>query len=109
MVGIERLKEDLTVIGKVAAKVDKALEDGKVSITEGVGLAFSLPDLIGVAKTMKEAYAELKDLTSPEKDELVEHFKAEFDLANDKAEAAVEKIVELGVNIADSLGLFKDE
>jgi len=109
MVGIENLKQDLASLAKMVSKLDGALEDGKVSVGEGIGIAFSAIDLIKVAKTVKAAYEELVDLDDPERVELVAYFKEVFDLRDDKAEEVVESIVELALTLADSLSLLGGE
>lgn len=101
--GIERLKKDLTILGKLVKTVDKALEDGKVNLVEGIGIAFKVADLIKVAKTFKEAKHELLDLTAEESIELENHFRQEFDLRNDQAEMVVEMMVELALQVAISM------
>ena len=107
MVRTEQLKKDLLVIAKIVNLVDNALEDGKVNVAEGVGLAFKAIDLIGVIKNFKQAQEELMDLTSDEVPEIVEAFKQEFDIDNDKAEEVVETVIELALNLVLSLDMFK--
>jgi hypothetical protein len=110
MVGIETLKQDITTIAKVIGKVDKALEDDKVSLSEGIGLAFELPGLFKIAKSYKNAWAELRDLSDDEVAELSDHFAQEFDLSDDDAEIMVENFVELLLSLASAfLSLPKSE
>ena len=105
-IGIEQLKKSLTVLAKVTGAIDKALEDGKVNIAEGIGIAFKAVDLIGVIKNLKQARAELADLSELEIVELTEHFSTEFDLRNEEAEQMVEVILELALQIVVSMELL---
>lgn len=106
-VGIETLKKNLTVIGKLVAAVDQALEDGKVSIPESVAIAFKAVPLIGVVKGIKDAKAELADLNAAELQELNAHFVKEFELRNDKAELMVEMVIELMLQVVLATEVFK--
>lgn len=103
MIGIEKLKEDITTIVKIIEKVNKSLEDDKISFTEVIGMAFTLPDLFKIIKGYKQSFQELKDLTEIEVFELVQHFKTEFDIDNDSAEVMVENIIEVIMTVAASL------
>lgn len=105
-IGIKQLKKSLTVLAKITGAIDKALEDGKVNIAEGIGIAFKAVDLIGVIKNLKQARAELADLTEPEASELTEHFAKEFDLLNDEAEQMVEVVIDLALQIVVSMELL---
>jgi len=107
-IGIERLKKSFTVVAKVVKAVDNALEDGKISMTEGIGIAFKSVDLIGVMKSLKEAGNELADMDADELPELVAHFKKEFDLNNEDAEMAIEAIIELVLELLWSMDALKN-
>ena len=93
--GIEILKKDFTVIAKVSGTVDLALADGEVDLMEGINIAKDSLGFFGVIRNIKEAKNEVKDLTKNERNAIVEHFKAEFDLQNDVAEMVVESVVEI--------------
>jgi len=64
--GTESLEQSIEVLADVIAKVLKALEDKKVSISEGLGLAFELPKVWRMAKSFPEIIAEVKDLDPEE-------------------------------------------
>lgn len=93
MLGIETLKNDLLAITVIIAKVDKALEDNKITFIEWTGLAIELPKVFKIAKNYKDSVAELKDLTEDESQELNAYFAEKFDLKNDVAEAIVEQVL----------------
>lgn len=107
MVGIDVLKKDLIVLAKLANAIDSALEDDKVSAGETIKIAFKAVELIGVVKSLKAAKAEIVDLTEEEVAELYAEFVKEFDLTDDAAEEAVETLLQLALNIINSLGLVK--
>lgn len=89
---MEKLKSALKTVINVAEKTDNALEDGKISIAEGVGIAMSAIGFIKIVKGYKEIAQEYKDLTEDQRAELVEWFTNEFDLQNDNVEGIVETI-----------------
>jgi len=68
--GIEVIEKDIDILISVTAKVLKALDDGKISVGEGFGLAMELPKVWKGIKNSKELIAEIKDL-DPEESKLV--------------------------------------
>jgi len=104
---MENLKDALATVIKIAEKTDEALEDGKVSISEGVGIAFSAIGLIKVVKDIKTISAEYMDLTDDQKTELAEWFKNEFDLRNDNVEEIVEMVFASLLSLGDLFDSFK--
>ncbi len=95
--GIEVLKKNLATVAKVSGTVDSAMSDGKVDMVEWIGIAKDSLGFFGVIRSLKEAKAELLDLSQVEKAELVDHFKKEFDLLNEMAETVVETVVEIAL------------
>jgi len=89
---MENLKDALTVLINISEKTDEALEDGRVSIAEGISIAFSAVGLIKVIKNIKSLVAEFKALTPEERTELAEWFSVEFDIQDDNLEAIIEEI-----------------
>lgn len=98
--GNETLKKDVSIVCRVIGTVDKALEDGKVNLIEGIGIARDAVGLISVAKTWKDAKNELSELSTSEKSDLISHIEKEFELRNDVAE----KFVETALQVIISLG-----
>lgn len=93
---MKETKKALLTIAKIGSKVDASLmDDGKISVTEGIAIGMSALGLIGVFKNIAEIKEELKGFNEVTKVELVEAFKKEFDLTNDEAEAKVESGVEV--------------
>lgn len=69
--GIENLKEALVAIAKIGKEVADSLEDGKITTGETIKLAFQIPNGIKVAKNMKQAVQEIKDLDAEEAREVL--------------------------------------
>lgn len=107
MVGIENLKKDLGVLIGIAQKVSEALEDGKVNIFEGIGLAITAVKAWKITKDYDELKAEYEDLDEDEILELHTYFVAEFDLANDKIENIIEQAFLLLLNMKNIVGIIK--
>jgi len=99
--GLEKTCAALDTIFRAAKKVDTALaDDGKISLAEGFGIALSGVGLISVFKNIGEILLELKAVTPEKMEELIEFFKAAFDLKNDEAEMMVEQGVEVLARLA---------
>lgn len=64
--GTENIEAVLTFCLDLGLKVADDLEDGKISVGEGVSLAFEVPKAIKAGKKIKEAIAEAKDLDPEE-------------------------------------------
>ena len=88
------LKDALKTVINVAEKTDEALEDGKISVSEGIGITFSALGLIKIVKNIKSLVQKYKDLTEEARTELADWFEEEFDIANDNVEAIVEDVFE---------------
>ena len=87
-----------------------ANQDGNVSLGEGLAVGQDL-----IFKVMKhyanvqEAIAQLGDANSEERKELIAVFIEGFDLANDKVEQAVEKVIAyLERTITDGVKLYEE-
>jgi len=109
MVGINQLKENLATLAKITKAVEGALEDGKITVAEGIGLSFKAVDIIKVVKSLKESKEELLDLDVTEAPELAAYFAEVFDISNDKAEEVIEQIVVLAIQLLVSLEVFKND
>ena len=104
---MENLKDALATVINIAEKVDESLEDGKISIGEGVGISFSAIGLIKVIKDIKPLMTEYTELTDDQKTELAEWFKNEFDLRNDNVEEIVEMVFASLLSLGDIFDSFK--
>jgi hypothetical protein len=99
MAGIEQSKDMLKFVISLGNTLGKTLEDGKIGLTEIP--QFLSPMLLAPSAISgaAEIPAEFSDLTDEEKAELVEFVKSEFDLPQDKIEAAVEDGLKLVADI----------
>jgi len=97
MFGIEKLKEVTTDVVKFIMKIGEARDaEGpkgkKISFAEAVGLGiFAVPKAMNYVNDGEAIRQELKDLSSEERAEWLEHLCVELDLENDKIENVVEK------------------
>ena len=98
---MEDLKKALGTIINVAEKSELAMQDGKISIAEGVGIAMSSIGFIGIVKNAKDLFNEYTALSEEEKVELYDWFELEFDLVNDSSEDVVEGVFSVLLNLND--------
>jgi len=103
---MEKLKDALKVVIKIAQKTDDALEDGKVNIAEGFSLALSSLAFIKVVKNFDAIYEEYEALSNEQIIDLNAWFIEEFDISNDKVEEVVEGLFIVLLNLKDVLALF---
>lgn len=100
---MEKTKNAIKVLLKTGMKVVEAVkDDGKVDLSESMGIAISAVGLVSVFKNIPEIKDEIKNATPEQISTVVAEFKAEFDLPNDEAE----KIVETGVEILTNLAVL---
>jgi len=96
---MENLKDALTTVINITEKTDDALKDGKISISEGVGLAFAAIGLIKVVKNISSIIEDYNQLDDEQRAELVAWFTDEFDLENDNIEGIVEMVFAALLNL----------
>jgi hypothetical protein len=99
-VGIESLLELMDAVLAVGADVTVALDDGKLSLTESLGLAKHVPGILRAVKAAPGIPGELMDLDDAERTEIVAHFADKFSLPNDEVEQRVERLFGVAVNLA---------
>ncbi len=100
-VGIKNLKVIIGFNLSVGEELAKALEDGQFSFSEVLGFTDELMEIPKVVEAVKKAPEEFKDLDEKEAAELKEYFCIEFDIANDKVEAAIEASFKFAIAIAE--------
>ncbi len=98
---MEELKKALAVVITVVEKTDEALIDNKITVAEGVGLAFSAIGLIKVVKDFAILKAEYEDLSQVQANELTEWFADEFDLRDDNLENIIEMIMSALIQLGE--------
>jgi len=89
-VGIDSTVLILETMLEIGTDISKALEDHKFSATEALAMVKHIPALLGMIKAAPQLPAELKDLDSDEREQIVAHFAAKFELTDRDAEARVE-------------------
>lgn len=104
---MKETKELLKLVFHLVKVVEKAKEDGSIDVADAGLLLGLLPDLGPALNGVGAVPVELKSLDKDAADDLLAFVKAEFDLADDKVEAAVEKGLELVSNLAALVGLLK--
>ena len=99
VLGIEALKSagvDLVKFGMKLEEATSAEGPGgkKITLPEGVGLAiFAVPKALEHINNRAEIRAQLKDLSTDERQEWVDYIMEELDLLNDRVEALTEKVL----------------
>ena len=93
--GTEALRKVIDAIVALGDSYDNAMKDGKITWKDTFVLGKVLPEVIEVISVSSDVVDEIKDLDETEKKELVEYFRKEFDLDNEKAEEYVEKAISM--------------
>jgi len=107
MYGIKETKELVKFGIDMAESFDKALGDGSFSLED---LSFFFNAFISASAAFEnigQVPTELKDLSAEEMAELKEYVNTEFDIANDKLEAVIEKAIAVVIGIYELISLFK--
>lgn len=104
---MEKIKEALKIIINITEKTDRALEDDKISIAEGVNMAMSAIGLIKVIKTFDALKSEFINLSNEQKTALGTWFANEFQLRNDKTEEIIEQVFKALLQLSNSMDLIK--
>jgi len=112
MYGTEKLKEALLVLIRFSDALDKRLDDGKLSLVEGITLVPKLTKLPQIIADFESIKNEFLDLDEIEKAEINQFIKDELDLVNDKVEDLIESVFDLGLAVAsvvDKVRELKDD
>lgn len=108
MYGIEKLKEALLVLIKFSEALDKRLDDGKLSLVEGITLVPKLTKLPQIIADFESIKNEFLDLDEVEKAQISQFIKDELDLENDGVEALIESVFDLGLSITAVVDRVRD-
>lgn len=104
--GIDNLKKACLAICKLAMKTDKALEDGRVTKLEYLGIAISgIKHLPFVFTHGSEIRKELEDLDPQELHEVIKYVNSTLDLREDK----IKDIIEKGLLAVEAIIVFIKE
>ena len=102
--GVEELKKIVTVASKLGNIAGKAFEDGKINAADLVLITDLLqvfPLLLSV--NFGQAMPEAKDLQQGEVEELISHFKAEFDIPQDSLEVTIETVLDIAITVEQAI------
>ena len=94
-VDIDALKTAITTLFSTLTKLNHILGSKQDIISKIFGAFRAIKPVVKLLSTvadLKEAFGEAKDLNDTEKEQLIEHFKTEFDLPNDEAEEKIEEV-----------------
>lgn len=100
MLGIEKLKSQVTGWGGLVNDAAAAADDGKISWVEVIGLAPKLMNVPSLLKDASEAGKEWKDLTQDERTEITAHVESTLSFGKEKAE----KVAEISLAIVANVG-----
>lgn len=100
--GIEKLQRFVFNLADLGMDLDRSLEDGKISISEGLSMAIeNIPDFVEDWRDRKEILAQWRDADSIEKENLKIALAKHLDIRNDKAENLIEKLFALAMALDD--------
>ncbi|HQK28454.1 MAG TPA: hypothetical protein PLC85_11060 [Smithellaceae bacterium] len=97
---MENLKKAVSKVITTAMVVDQKLEDGKITMPEGMTIAVSAVGWIWIFKNFRKVIEDFKALDEEGVATLIETIKSELDLRNDSAEAVVEQALEIIIRLA---------
>ena len=97
---MENLKKAVSKIIQTSMVVDKALEDKKVSIGEGMGIGLSAIGWMWIFRNFRAIVEDFNAMTEETVKLLIDDIKVELDLRNDVAEEVVEQALTIILNIA---------
>jgi len=98
---MEKTEQAIVTLAEVGSKVATSLaDDGRISISEGIGISMKALGIIAIFKNLGTIRDEIKNITVEKKDALIAKFQAAFDLPNDEAEKRVEEGIIVLINLA---------
>jgi hypothetical protein len=98
--GVRSIIIVMDTILDIGTDIAAALDDKKLSISEGLSFSKHIPGAIAAIKAAPDLPGELKDLDAAEREEIIAHFAGKFDLPNDQIEDRVEKLFAVAVNLS---------
>jgi len=108
--GVDAIIEIMTEIVKIGEKVDKALDDGHLSWTEGIGLTISTAGAIPViVKDGKQFMNEVKELSPEEGDQVLNAIAAELKLKKPYVEAKLKAGMKVVVSTSEFFSVKKED
>ena len=104
---MEYLKNALSILINITEKIDSAMEDDHISISEGVGITLSAIGLIKVVKNFPKIKEEFIELNDVQKKQLSKWFADEFQLDEKKAEKIIEEVFQALLGLSEVIGHIK--
>jgi len=101
--GIEHIVVVMDSVLAIGTDIAVAMEDGKLSLAEILGMSKDLPGAIGAIKAAPDLPAELSDLDDAERDQIIAHFADKFELPKHEVEQRVERLFRVAVNFAEQI------
>jgi len=105
-----QLKESVEVIDFAVAlgqSVEKAKLDGKIDVTDIAYFMDPLMKLVPAVENIKAVKEEMLNASAEAKQELVAHFKAKLDIADDKLEMVIEESFALAIAVSNLVAAIK--
>lgn len=97
---MENLKKAVSKLITTAMVVDQKMDDGKITIPEGMSIAVSAIGWVWIFKNFKAIIEDFTGLDEAGVGTLTDHVRTELDLRNDVAEAVVEQALEIILRLA---------
>lgn len=107
MAGINELKEVVAFGVSLGNALGKALEDGKITLTDAGLVVDPLLKAVPAFNGLEQVPAELADLTDEEKAELLQFVSEAFDIPQEKTEALVERGLKIAVDVIGFISALK--
>ena len=106
---MEELKNALLTVADFTVAVDTALEDNKISPTEGIGLGIKFIGFWKIVKNFPLIKEQFTNLTAEQRAEINAAFQEKFDLRDDQLEGIVEMVIAALLQLNDVISAFKPE
>ena len=93
--GIDLVEKLIKTVVDLAEEVQADLKDGKMQLSEVIGLFDNSVDFVQLYKQRTDLLAQLKDIDSAERQQLFEYLKSEYQAPSDHAEKIVDMIIDI--------------
>lgn len=96
---MEKTKQAVKSLLKLKDKVAEAWEDQKITFFESLGIGRNSLPLLAIIQDLPEIGAEIKKATPKDLQNLVEEFKADFEISDDELEMKIEAAIQAMLNM----------
>lgn len=104
-IGTENIKGILKEALLLATPIMKALDDGRIELTELFSIVPRLMSIPKIVSLSKQALKELKDLNAEESRGIAQYFEKQFNIPSDELEGVIEEAVYL---LSDSYAVVEN-